>query len=83
MFLAHSVRYKLASPQAAQLSLHFFAGKLKPVVPITVRDQHKDAPLIESWEREEKKVQLPIRIELGPWILISKCYHLSYQQVLG
>ena len=57
---AQSVRIKLASPQAAQLSLHFFQENQKCCT--SMRDLIMDSPLIDGERdtengREEKKVK--------------------------
>ena len=62
IFFAKVVHNKLASPQAAKLSIHFFPGKS------VVRDLIKDTPLIDrekntEKEREEKKALHPAGFE--------------------
>ena len=51
IFFAKVVHNKLASPQAAKLSIHFFPGKS------VVRDLIKDTPLIDREKNTEKEIE--------------------------
>ena len=63
MFLAHAVHIQLATPQAAQLSLHFYGKVENQYCCTSTRDLIKDKSLMESDKKEKKKSPAPSVIQ--------------------
>ena len=81
-FFAHSVRIKLALPQAALLSFPFSLKVENQWCCTSTRDLIKDTPLIERMQREEReKSQAPSGSGIRTWDLSIRSpmrYHLNY-----